>query len=157
MASGSSGNKRRVMIQSGPSESRRRRPQFILFQRTWVRQFESLWGLDWSLGEGVGEWETSGKNLASEIAHLQSLTFRGQARPQRRLEVGFGSVDDSNWNFQSSRGQLRGRKGTGHFVPAILILPSQPATACTLQIWNRLVAARSACWWGNVRYSGVLV
>lgn len=28
-------------------------------------------GLDWSLGEAVGEWETSGKNLASEIAHLQ--------------------------------------------------------------------------------------
>lgn len=84
-------------------------------------------GLDWSLGEAVGEWETSGKNLASEIAHLQSKTFRGQARPQRRL--GSGRWMTQIGIFSPVAGNCGG-KGPGHFVPAILILPSQPATAC---------------------------
>lgn len=43
-------------------------------------------GLDWSLGEGVGEWETSGKNLASEIAHLSIVDFPRAGSPT--AEVG---------------------------------------------------------------------
>lgn len=158
MASSSSGNKRRMKIQAGPRESRRRRPQFILFQRTWVRQFESLWGTGLELGGGSGrvgdEWEEF--SLRDRPPSIEDFPRAGSPT----AEVGLGSVDDSNWNFQSSRGQLRG-KGVGavracHFHSAIPACHRLP-TACTLQIWTRLVAARGACWWGKCRYSGVLV
>lgn len=73
MASGSSGNRWRMKIQAGPSGSRRRRLQFILFQWTRVRQFESLWGKGLELGGGsgrVGDDSSAWEELGSEIAHF---------------------------------------------------------------------------------------
>lgn len=135
MASGRSGNRRRMKIQAGPSRSRRGRLQFILFQRQGSGSLSHSGGADWSLGEGVGEWATKWEELASEIAHLQSLTFSVCSTP-----VAHSGGCSGRWMTQIgifSRGQLRGRKGPGHFVPAIL--PSQacrPATARALQVWN---------------------
>lgn len=70
MATGSSDNKWRMKIQAGPSGSRRRRLQFILFQRTRVWQFESLWGAGLELGGGSGSVGDEWEELASEIAHF---------------------------------------------------------------------------------------
>lgn len=75
MAIGSSGNRRRMKTQAGPrGRSQRRRMQFILFQRTRVRQFESLWGTGLELGGGsarVGDvWERiSLRDRPPSLAH----------------------------------------------------------------------------------------
>lgn len=115
MASGRSGNKLRMKSQAGPSGSRRTRLQFILFQRTRVRRFESLWGTGLELGEGSGSVGDEWEELASEIAHLQSLT---SAAAQAIAPCGLARGGRSGrWMTQIgifSRGQLRGRKGPGH-------------------------------------------